>query len=160
MSVYNTVGGRVFTVAAAAAAYLFACPAVQADDVPSMQNLKKDDAIYAAIPDKYKTAGVINAATETDAPPFEFLNDQNQLIGADIELATALGKVLGVPIKNNQTAFSTIMPGLQAGRFDVGMSSMVDYTTREETMDFVDYYKGGESFLVRAGAVAPKSEGD
>lgn len=145
---------------ALAAAHVLGGSVAGADDLPSMQNLKRDDAIYAAIPDKFKAAGVINAATETDAPPFEFLNEQNQLIGADIEIAAALSKVLGVTIKNNQTDFSAIMPGLQAGRFDIGISSMGDYTTREETMDFVDYYKGGESFLIRAGAPAPKSQDD
>jgi polar amino acid transport system substrate-binding protein len=158
MTQFKTAGARLSVVfGALAAAIILNNSAVRADDLPSMQNLKKDDAIYAAIPDKFKTAGVINAATEADYPPFEFLDAQNQLIGADIDIATALSKILGVTVKNNQTEFSAIMPGLQAGRFDIGISSMGDYTSREETMDFVDYYKGGESFILRVGTSAPKS---
>jgi polar amino acid transport system substrate-binding protein len=117
-------------------------------------------AIHASVPQKYKDAGVINAATESDYPPFDFLDEQGQLIGADIELSSALGKVMGVPIKNINTDFSAIIPGIQAGRFDVGISSMGDYVAREKTVDFVDYYRGGTSFLIKTGAVEPKQIAD
>jgi polar amino acid transport system substrate-binding protein len=158
MTQITTIGARTSGLLAALTTAIFLnSSGVRADDLPSMQNLKKDDAIYAAIPDKFKTAGVINAATEADYPPFEFLDEQNQLIGADIDIAKALSIILGVTVKNNQTEFSAIMPGLQAGRFDIGISSMGDYTSREETMDFVDYYKGGESFILQAGTPTPKS---
>ncbi|WP_171911456.1 ABC transporter substrate-binding protein [Paraburkholderia xenovorans] len=122
--------------------------------------LKKDDAIYASLPQKIKDAGFVNAATESDYPPFDFLDDKNQLTGADIELSHALGQVLGVPIRNVNTDFSAIIPGIQAGRFDVGISSIGDYTSREATMDFVDYYQGGTSFLTKQGAKGPKSMDD
>ncbi len=158
MTQLTTIGARTSGLLAALTTAIFLNgSAVRADDVPSMQNLKKVDSIYAAVPDKFKSAGVINAATEADYPPFEFLDEQNQLIGADIDIAKALSIILGVKVKNNQTEFSAIMPGLQAGRFDIGISSMGDYTSREETMDFVDYYKGGESFILKAGTPVPKS---
>ncbi len=124
---------------------------VRADEVV----LTKSEEIYKALPEKIRKAGVINAATAADYPPFEFLDENNKLVGADIDLAAALSKVLGVTLKNNQTEFSNIMPGLQAGRFDVGMSSMGDYLSRQKTVDFVDYFRGGTSFLVRAGAKEP-----
>ncbi|WP_159601419.1 MULTISPECIES: ABC transporter substrate-binding protein [Xanthobacteraceae] len=124
---------------------------VRADEVV----LTKSEEIYKALPEKIRKAGVINAATAADYPPFEFLDENNKLVGADIDLAAALSKVLGVTLKNNQTEFSNIMPGLQAGRFDVGMSSMGDYISRQKTVDFVDYFRGGTSFLVRAGAKEP-----
>jgi polar amino acid transport system substrate-binding protein len=122
--------------------------------------LEKNPAIYASLPQKIKDAGVIRAATESDYPPFDFLDDHNQLIGADIEISAALGKILGVPIQNVNTDFSAIIPGLQAGRFDIGVSSIGDYIERAKTMDFVDYYRGGTSFLIQAGAAEPKTEMD
>lgn len=124
------------------------------------QDLQKSDAIYQMLPGSIRTAGVINAATATDYPPFEFLDENNQLVGADIEISAALGKIMGISIKNNPTEFSNIMPGLQSKRFDVGISSMGDYVSRQKTVDFVDYYRGGTSFLVRAGGAEPKEIGD
>lgn len=129
---------------------------VRADEVV----LTKSEEIYKALPEKTRKAGVINAATAADYPPFEFLDENNKLVGADIDLAAALSKVLGVTVKNNQTEFSNIMPGIQAGRFDVGMSSMGDYFSRQKTVDFVDYFRGGTSFLVRTGTKEPATLDD
>lgn len=129
---------------------------VRADEVV----LTKNEEIYKALPEKIRKVGVINAATAADYPPFEFLDENNKLVGADIDLAAALSKVLGVTVKNNQTEFSNIMPGIQAGRFDVGMSSMGDYFSRQKTVDFVDYFRGGTSFLVRAGTKEPATLDD
>jgi polar amino acid transport system substrate-binding protein len=134
--------------------------ATQAAEPTSIEALKKNASIYATVPQKYKDAGVINAATESDYPPFDFLDEQGQLIGADIDISMALGKVMGVPIKNINTDFSAIIPGIQAGRFDVGISSMGDYVAREKTVDFVDYYRGGTSFLIKAGTAEPKQIAD
>ena len=145
---------------AASVVVALCCSAGIAADLASIQNLQKDNAIYDSLPQDIKTAGVINAATEADYPPFDFVDEQNQLIGADLDISAALSRIMGVTIKNNKTEFSGIIPGIQAKRFDVGISSMGDYISREETMDFVDYYRGGVSFLVRAATPDPKSIDD
>lgn len=127
-----------------------------AADSDLLQKIQKDDKIYQALPEKIKAAGVINAATAADSPPWEFLDEKGELIGADIDLSAALGRVLGVEVKNNKTEFANIMPGLQSGRYDVGISSMGDYLARQKTVDFVDYYRGGVSFLIRSGTAKPE----
>lgn len=119
-------------------------------------DLTRSDKIHEALPDNFKQAGVINAATATDYPPFEFLDENNALVGADIEISAALGTILGVKIVNNATEFSNIMPGLQSKRYDIGVSSIGDYAKRQETVDFIDYYRGGTSFLIKAGGKAPE----
>ncbi|CAN5513256.1 ABC transporter substrate-binding protein [soil metagenome] len=120
----------------------------------------KVDAINQSLPDDVKSSGVITAATANDYPPFEFLDESNNLVGADIDFSKALGEIMGVEIKNEVTPFSGIVTGLASGRYDVGISSIGDYTSRQESVDFVDYYQGGTSFLIRAGDPEPKSETD
>jgi polar amino acid transport system substrate-binding protein len=119
-------------------------------------DLSRSDKIYAALPAEVKKAGVINAATASDYPPFEFLDENNKLVGADIDISAALGTIMGVKIVNNATEFANIMPGLQSKRYDIGVSSIGDYVKRQETVDFVDYYRGGTSFLIKAGGKAPE----
>lgn len=119
-------------------------------------DLSRSDAIHNSLPAEITSAGVINAATAADYPPFEFLDENGKLIGADIEISEALGTIIGVPVKNHATEFSNIMPGLQAKRFDIGVSSMGDYESRQKTVDFVDYYRGGTSFLILAEGKAPE----
>ncbi len=46
--------------------------------------------------------------------------------------------------------FDSIIPGLTAGKYDLGMSSFTDTRAREEVVDFVTYAIAGESFFVRA----------
>lgn len=119
-------------------------------------DLTRSDKIYEALPASVKQAGVINAATAADYPPFEFLDENNKLVGADLDISAALGTILGVKIVNNATEFSNIMPGIQSKRYDIGVSSMGDYLKREAVVDFVDYYRGGTSFLIKAGGKAPE----
>jgi polar amino acid transport system substrate-binding protein len=150
--------GRLSTLLGAMGlALVLSCPSGGAADEALIAKLQKDTAIYDSLPEKIKAAGVINAATEADYPPFDFLDEHNELTGADLDLSAALGKIMGVTIKNHKTEFSAIIPGIQAGRFDIGISSIGDYLSREKSMDFVDYYQGGNSFLVRTGTFDPKS---
>jgi polar amino acid transport system substrate-binding protein len=128
-----------------------------ADLAEKIQKLPKNEEIYAKLPDAVKSAGKINAATSTDSPPWEFIDEKGELTGADIDLSRALSRVLGVEIVNHKTEFSNIMPGIQSKRFDIGISSIGDFKDRQETVDFVDYYRGGISFLTRAGTPQPKT---
>ena len=41
--------------------------------------------------------------------------------------------------------FDTIIPGLQSGKYDVGMSSFTDTKAREKQVNFVDYFSAGTS---------------
>jgi polar amino acid transport system substrate-binding protein len=120
----------------------------------------RDDAIHQSLPDTVKSTGVITAATANDYPPFEFLDESNNLVGADIDFSMALGDIMGVQIKNQVTPFSGIVTGLASGRYDVGISSIGDYLSRQKSVDFIDYYQGGTSFLIRAGDPAPKTRTD
>jgi polar amino acid transport system substrate-binding protein len=57
---------------------------------------------------------------------------------------------MGLKVKMVNATFDTIIPGLQAGRFDVGATSATDTKKREKTVDFVTYLTVGESFLTKA----------
>jgi len=48
------------------------------------------------------------------------------------------------------STFEAIIPGLAAGRYDIGASSFTDTKEREKTVDFVTYLSVGEAFLSKA----------
>ncbi len=48
--------------------------------------------------------------------------------------------------------FEAIIPGLAAGRYDVGASSFTDTKEREKIVNFVDYFTAGISFYAKASA--------
>jgi polar amino acid transport system substrate-binding protein len=57
---------------------------------------------------------------------------------------------MGLKTKVVNSTFEAIIPGLAAGRYDVGASSFTDTKEREKTADFVTYLSVGEAFLTKA----------
>jgi polar amino acid transport system substrate-binding protein len=90
------------------------------------------------------------AADATYAPNEFIASDGHTVIGWDADLAMALGQELGLKVKMVNATFDTIIPGLAAGKYDLGMSSFTDTKERQKTVDFVDYYEAGTSFFVKS----------
>lgn len=110
-----------------------------------------DAAAAAALPTKYKDAGVIKVASDIPFPPMEMFDENQNLTGFDYDLAQAIGAKLGVTMELQTQAFDSIIPSLQSGKHDVIMSGMNDTVERQATLDFVDYFHAGFSILVLAG---------
>lgn len=88
-------------------------------------------------------AGSLTVGSDTTYPPMEFsdLKHPGTYVGADIDLANALAKALGLKGRIVSTLFPTIIPSLQRRNFDVIMSSMSDTPDRRKQIAFVDYMK-------------------
>jgi ABC-type amino acid transport substrate-binding protein len=110
-----------------------------------------DAAAAAALPAKYKDAGIIKVASDIPFPPMEMFDENQNLTGFDYDLAQAIGAKLGVTMELQTQAFDSIIPSLQSGKHDVIMSGMNDTPERQVTIDFVDYLHAGFSILVPAG---------
>lgn len=91
------------------------------------------------------------AADASYAPNEFFAEDNKTIIGLDVDLANALGQALGKPVKVVNAPFDSILPGLSAGKYDIGMSSFTDNKDREKSFDFVDYFTAGTSLMVKKG---------
>ena len=101
----------------------------------------KDSAIAATVPAKYSSAGNLSVATDASYAPMEYVKDGTKdIIGADVDLANALGQVMGLKTDVQNAGFDAIIPGLASGKYDIGMSSFTDTKEREATVDFVTYF--------------------
>src|SRR3954469_177543 len=98
-----------------------------------------------------KKQGVLKIAVDDTFPPMEYRNDQNKLVGFEIDLANALSKELGVKVEFIPTAWDGILPGLDAKRYDIIMSSMNVTDERKQKVDFVEYMKLGQVVAVKTG---------
>jgi polar amino acid transport system substrate-binding protein len=109
-----------------------------------------DSIIAGQLPQSSRDKGTLTVATDPSYAPNEFFDtDGKAIIGMDIDLARALGGVLGLKVQPTQVVFDSILPGLASGRYDVGMSSFTDTKEREKQVDFVTYYSAGTSFMTR-----------
>jgi polar amino acid transport system substrate-binding protein len=118
--------------------------------------------IAAQVPAPIKSKGTLTVASEAEYAPNEFIApDGHTVIGMDPDLVKALGAVMGLKTTVVNSTFEAIIPGLAAGRYDVGASSFTDTKEREKTVDFVTYLSVGQAFLTKAnGGPKPNTLAD
>jgi polar amino acid transport system substrate-binding protein len=118
---------------------------------PSAAPAGENAAAAALVPAAIRAKGtLIVAADATYAPNESIASNGHTIIGMDPDLANAIGKALGLKITLTNETFDGIIPGIQSGKYDVGMSSFTDTKAREKVVDFVDYFKAGTSFYENA----------
>lgn len=109
--------------------------------------------IAALVPAAIKSKGTLNIATEAQYAPNEFVApDGHTVIGMSPDLMKALLGVMGLKPNTINSNFETIIPGLQAGRYDLGVSSFTDTKERQKIVDFVTYYSAGVSFYAKTAS--------
>ncbi|MGV8935547.1 MAG: ABC transporter substrate-binding protein [Allorhizobium sp.] len=126
-----------YAVAAGIAAATFALPTLAAaDELESV-----------------KTAGEFKFANSGAYPPFSFVNDQNTVIGFDVDIGNEIAKRLGVKPVSISTAWDGIIAGLLAKKYDAVIGSMTITAEREKVVDFVGpYYRSGRGIFVADGS--------
>lgn len=99
-------------------------------------------------------SGVLTVGSDTSYPPMESRDPSSgQYVGADVDLASALAKQMGLSsAKIVNAAFDSLIPSLASNRFDVIMSSMNDTPERAKKVSFVDYMTASEGILVNKGS--------
>jgi polar amino acid transport system substrate-binding protein len=136
-----------------------ACGSQESSSGDSGQPAKTGDQTAAEVgladlvPAAQKDAGKVVVATNAPYAPFEMFVSpgSKELTGLDVDLAHALGDVLGVPFEVSQQPFDGLIPGLQSGKYDVLMASLFDTREREKVVDFVIYGKSGTGILAPTG---------
>ena len=110
-----------------------------------------DPKIAAEVPASIKSKGTLTVAADASYAPNEFVApDGKTVIGMDPDLMKALAAVMGLKTNVLNVTFDAIIPGMAAGKYDVGASSFTDTKAREKTVDFVTYLSVGEAFLSKA----------
>jgi polar amino acid transport system substrate-binding protein len=106
-------------------------------------SVEKDEAIADLLPERMKESGVLNVGMANNYPPNEFKDDNGEPAGWAVDLTNALGQRLGLEVNFDIGTFDNILPAVDAGKDDMGMSSFTDTLEREEQVDFVNYYSAG-----------------
>jgi polar amino acid transport system substrate-binding protein len=110
-----------------------------------------DSKIAAEVPAAVRSRGTLVVAADASYAPNEFIGSNGHtVVGMDPDLAQALGTVLGLKMNVVNVTFDAIIPGLAAGKYDLGMSSFTDTLARQKVVDFVTYFSAGTSFFVKA----------
>ncbi|MEN2470032.1 transporter substrate-binding domain-containing protein [Burkholderia sp. GS2Y] len=87
-----------------------------------------------------------------EEPPFDWTGDDGSVTGADIELAEVVLRAIGVTeIEYHPTSFDALLPGVQAGRWDMNVPIFVTAERAQHVAFSVPVWAIGDGFLVPAG---------
>src|SRR6056297_823287 len=103
--------------------------------------------------DTLKEEGVIRIAMSGAYPPFNFVNDQNEVVGFDAAIGTEIAERMGLEAEIITTAWDGIIGGLLANKYDAIVGSMTITEERDEVVDFVGpYYSDKRAIFTQPGS--------
>jgi polar amino acid transport system substrate-binding protein len=112
----------------------------------------KVDEIANAVPEEIKSSGKLIVGVNIPYAPNEFKDPSGKIVGFDVDLMNAIAATLGLTAEYRESDFAKIIPSIQGGTYNVGMSSFTDTKEREESVDFVTYFSAGILWAQRPGS--------
>lgn len=96
---------------------------------------------------------VLKVGTSPDFPPFEYIDDNGNIVGIDIDLVKALAAKLGYDVEIVSIDFDGLIPALQNGQIDVIAAGMTITDERKQKVDFtLPYWDADQAILVKKGS--------
>ena len=119
---------------------------------------KKVDDIAATVPEDIRNSGTLIVGVNIPYPPNEFKDPEGKIVGFDVDLMNAVAAVLCLTVDYRESDFAKIIPSIDGGTYNVGMSSFTDTREREKQVDFVTYFSAGTLWAQRPGeAIDPNN---
>jgi polar amino acid transport system substrate-binding protein len=112
--------------------------------------------LSALVPAWVKAAGTLHIGIAGDRPPLAFsAPGSTTAAGIDADLATAMGRVMGIGITFVPEPLPQLRADVAAHHLDVALSGETDTPGhRGQGLTYVDYLSGGESILAVSGSRA------
>ena len=89
-------------------------------------------------------------AVALGSPPDDFRDAKGDVVGWEIDIVRAATEALGLQLEIRPTTFDTLIPGLQAKRFDGATGQMGISDARVKVVDMVGTLTGNELFAALA----------
>ena len=114
---------------------LSACNAETTADGSCMERIREDG---------------LRVITSPDYPPYESTNDQDEIIGFDVDMVNAIAREMGVETEWTGQGFDGLIPSLLSGRADLIAAGMSVTEERAKSVAFSDPYEETKNVIVVA----------
>ena len=81
---------------------------------------------------------VYTVAASCDYPPLEYIDDNGNIVGYEIEMLDEISKITGVKFNIVNVAFDGIIAGIQGGQYDIGASGFTVTEDRKLVVNFTE----------------------
>jgi len=93
---------------------------------------------------RIQQVGVLRVGLDPSWPPFEYVDQEGEIAGLDVDLARAIGRRLGVDVHLVVSGWEGLYAALAAGQFDVVISALpYDPWRTEEVAYSITYFNAG-----------------
>jgi polar amino acid transport system substrate-binding protein len=114
-----------------------------------------DQALAEKVPAEIKSDGKILVGTDASYAPNEFLDaDGKTVVGFDVDLFNTVAAKLGLKTEYQPADFAAIIPGIQSGKYEIGVSSFTINDERKKQLNMVSYYSAGTQWGTKKGNTA------
>jgi polar amino acid transport system substrate-binding protein len=112
-----------------------------------------DPALAAKVPDALKSDGKLVIGTDSTYAPNEFLAEDGKTIqGFDVDLFNAVAAKLGLTTQFVTAPFDNIIPSVDSGKYEIGVSSFTINADRKKKVDMISYFSAGTQWAAKTGA--------
>ena len=114
--------------------------------------IDKDDAAMQELSAKEAPVGdeKLVMGTNAEFAPFEYMDDNNEIAGYDIEIAKEIARKLGRELVIENMNFDSLIAALSSGKVDMVIAGMTVDEERKQQVDFSDsYYKAAQVIIVK-----------
>ena len=98
-----------------------------------------------------QSRGTIIVGLEGDWAPWSFVDENDELMGFDVEVARAIAEKLGVEAEIIPGEWDGLFAGMDAGRYDMVVNGVEVTPERTEKYDFSDPYAYIRTALIVRG---------
>lgn len=101
--------------------------------------------------DKIKAAGKLTILTSSGFAPFEYLGENNEVVGVDMDIAKVIADEIGVELEIVDMDFDGIVMAVQSGKGNLGVAGITADDERRQSVDFsINYVDAAQVIIVRA----------
>jgi polar amino acid transport system substrate-binding protein len=149
----HRAGVYSIAILAGAALALTACgEKKETQSAPPAPTSSADAKLAAMVPAAIKSDGKIVVGVDASYPPNEFLDvDGKTVIGWDRDFFDAVAAKLGLKTEWISGNFDAIIPGVQSGKFEAGVSSFTINADRLKQVNMVSYFSAGTQWSAKQG---------
>lgn len=102
--------------------------------------------------ERAKSSGMLRVGLDASFPPFEYVNEHNEIVGFDVDFAREIGKRLGFEMVFVNMGYDGLYDALLTGQVEMLISALVAAPQFEGKAVFTTpYFNAGEVLVVREG---------
>lgn len=121
-----------------------------ASTAPTQSSAVAVPALAKMLPKQVADSKTLVIGVALGSPPDEYMDENNNIVGWEIDIVRAASDTFGLELKLKPDSFDSLIPGLQANKYNAAIGQFGVTGDREKVVDFVTTLQSNELFAARS----------